>query len=231
MAQGRSRGWLAGDPTDTWRASRHGTRCASNRGEARGLKQDDASADSAIAIAFVVLLSAATVLWIAGCMLVLEPRLLMVLLGLNDVRPGLILGGVAVLLALLCCCAAVTLACVVLHKAWSATQSLRNLSERDHAMPTPGEAVGLLFIPVLNVGWLFVACVGLAVRANRLHRIESGEGTVVSPVLAFTMCILLLGSIVPYLCFPLWVPACVVACVWLVQTQRATRRLKDHQVV
>ena len=78
--------------------------------------------------------------------------------------------------------------CVLLHKAWSAIQD-------GITRPTPGKAVGFLFIPLFNIYWLFVAIGGwgkafngFAQRNHVQHRAPEG--------LFLTHCIL---SIIPFL--------------------------------
>jgi len=55
---------------------------------------------------------------------------------------------------------------VTLHRAWWNVQPARcglNL-----AIPTPGQAVGFLFIPFFNLYWIFIAFAGLMETANAL---------------------------------------------------------------
>jgi len=57
---------------------------------------------------------------------------------------------------------------VTLHRAWRVVQPAgRGLRM---AIPTPGQAVGFLFIPFFNLYWVFIAFAGLMETANALWR-------------------------------------------------------------
>jgi hypothetical protein len=77
-------------------------------------------------------------------------------------------GGALVICGVLLWIPAYVLALIILYRAWSAIQPLRHMAPRDAGMPTPGKAVGFLFIPFFNIYWMFVAYYGLLRRANRL---------------------------------------------------------------
>jgi len=89
---------------------------------------------------------------------------------------------------------------IKLHRAWKVIQSLRREDSAETNMPTPGQAVGFLFIPFFNLYWFFVATVGLARRVNKylsLRRIQA-EPMPVGLAIAMCICGLLLNWI-PFL--------------------------------
>ena len=55
-----------------------------------------------------------------------------------------------------------------LHRAWQVVQPATGLG-RGLKIPTPGSAVGFLFIPFFNLYWMFVAFKGLMDAANALR--------------------------------------------------------------
>jgi hypothetical protein len=74
------------------------------------------------------------------------------------------------------------LAMVWLHQAWSVVP-------RDYDTPTPGQAVGLLFVPFFNLYWIFRAIPGLSLaldrqlnRRDRYRNDSPGSGYVVGIV-------------------------------------------------
>jgi hypothetical protein len=90
---------------------------------------------------------------------------------------------------------------VKVFRGWKLIQPLRRLDWNEADMPTPGSAVGLLFVPFFNLYWFFVAYHGLAIRANK-YMVRSGfDARPMSPGVAQTYCILLLCSAIP--CFGL----------------------------
>ena len=60
---------------------------------------------------------------------------------------------------------------------------------RDIARTTPGKAVGLLFIPLFNLYWVFVSCLGLSKDINKTLQ-QRGMQYRVSEGLELTLCIL-----------------------------------------
>ena len=88
---------------------------------------------------------------------------------------------------------------VKLYRAWKLIQPLRRLDREETDMPTPGTAVGLLFVPIFNLYWIFVATKGLAVRANKYMARAGVGGRPMSEGLALTYAILLVTSFIPFL--------------------------------
>ena len=64
---------------------------------------------------------------------------------------------------------------------------------RDIARTTPGKAVGLLFIPLFNLYWAFVSCLGLSKDLNKTLQ-QRGIQYRVSEGLGLTLCILVILS-------------------------------------
>jgi hypothetical protein len=87
---------------------------------------------------------------------------------------------------------------IILYRGWSLVQPLRYNDPRDAQMPTPGKAIGFLFIPFFNLYWVFVAVPGLAEKLNRLAQ-QRGVVPRVSHGLAMTHAVLFVCGIVPYI--------------------------------
>lgn len=99
---------------------------------------------------------------------------------------------------------------VLLYKAWQAIQD-------GQPRTTPGKAVGFLFIPFYNFYWMFIAYWGWAKDCNTYI---ASKGFSVAPLpeklyLAFP--IIMLCSVVPYLCFVLPLAAIVVFIIISIQ--------------
>ncbi len=91
--------------------------------------------------------------------------------------------GITGLLALVCFAVAGVILLVLTHRAWRAAQPAAALGRR---IPSPGKAVGFLFIPFFNLYWIFVAFPGLMTAANalrvdrRIQAVPFGAGTAVA---------------------------------------------------
>ena len=83
---------------------------------------------------------------------------------------------------------------ILLYRMW---KQIQDLPARHRA----GEAVGLLFVPIFNLYWLFVAFHGLSRELNRYIRIRGVDAAPVGEGLTLATCILLLLSILPYVGF------------------------------
>jgi len=84
----------------------------------------------------------------------------------------------------------------LIYKAWTAIQD-------GYARTTPGKAIGLLFIPLFNIYWLFQAIWGFAKDYNQFierHRIEAKK---LDQSLFLSYPILLILSFLPIPCLPL----------------------------
>ncbi len=129
-----------------------------------------------------------TLFWV--CMLAGAVLLLPLLMTTGFAVPFRLTGGEILVVSWFCCAvAAVVSYCLILHKLWT-------LIPANTARTTPVKAVGLLFIPLFNFYWNFVAFHGLAESLNALLKKSSirdrvGEG------LSLAYCILMCFSVVP----------------------------------
>jgi hypothetical protein len=95
-------------------------------------------------------------------------------------------GLVAVLVAAgLCWLAGVVATLVLVHRLWSAIQG-------GVARTSPGEAVGLLFLPIFNLYWIFQVYFGWAVDFNRSAARAHLRSPRMNEGVALTMCCLAL---------------------------------------
>jgi hypothetical protein len=95
--------------------------------------------------------------------------------------------------------AAYVLALMKVYRAWKLIQPLRQVDPAEATMPTPGTAVGLLFVPFYNFYWIFVAYYGLMTRANKFFAWRRYQVPPAKATLAQWFCILSLVGMVPYL--------------------------------
>jgi hypothetical protein len=82
--------------------------------------------------------------------------------------------------------------CVLLFKLWHQVQD-------GAARATPGKAMGLLFVPVFNLYWMFVAFPGLAAELNRCASRRALNVKPASRGLMVTYCVLCFVAAVPFL--------------------------------
>jgi hypothetical protein len=87
-------------------------------------------------------------------------------------------------------------------------------------MPTPGKAVGLLFVPFWNLYWIFVAIRGLAVKANRYKLLAGIQGKPMSEGLAQAYCVLTLCGLIPFVGILLALPNLVVYYLFILDIDR-----------
>jgi hypothetical protein len=112
-------------------------------------------------------------------------------------------------------CAQVALVAVVAvfgFRAW------RLIQDR-HAPLTPGAAVGLMFIPIFNVVWCFLACRGLARSLNDFSKRREIGAPEVSEGLAIGYCALFAGLYIPLLNVLVW-PAAVIVGLLVMRQMR-----------
>ncbi len=108
----------------------------------------------------------------------------------------------------------VVLLCVLLHKSWSLVQDGK-------APTTPGMAVGLLFVPLFNLYWVFVALYGLAWELNRVAA-GSALAVRVSTGLALACCILLVCLAIPCVSVLALIPATILLNLLVHSIKRAS---------
>jgi hypothetical protein len=116
----------------------------------------------------------------------------------------LVVGGVLLGAGSLPLVASVVLLCVLLYKVW-------DLIQDGHARTTPGTAVSLMFLPLFNLYWVFVAFYGLAqdlITYRRRHGRRDMPRT--SPGLALAFCILFVCTFLPFVNFATTLPMLVV---------------------
>jgi hypothetical protein len=87
------------------------------------------------------------------------------------------LGAIAVIVGVACYC-------VLLYRAWVVIQDGRTF-------PSPGRAVGFLFIPFFNTYWFFIAVYGLARKLNRFVERYDLEAPTASQPLGFAIALYL----------------------------------------
>ena len=97
-------------------------------------------------------------------------------------------------------------------------------------MPTPGAAVGLLFVPFYNLYWFFEAYSGLAVRANKYMRRSKVDARPMSEGLARTYCILIICALVPLLNFLLLPVILVIYYLVILDIDRMRSEVQAWQV-
>lgn len=117
---------------------------------------------------------------------------------LNALYKWLLISWISGVVLLLACVgivgiiAGVVLYCMILHKCWS-------LIPREWARTSPDLAIGLMFVPLFNMYWVFVAMHGLARDLNRLLDELGLSGPRVNETLTLSYCILIVCSWLPYL--------------------------------
>lgn len=82
--------------------------------------------------------------------------------------------------------------CMLMYRMWNQIQ------DGPHRT-TPGTAVGLLFVPLFNLYWIFVAYYGLAVDLNRYTSQKQIAAPRVVEGLSMASCILLICTCIPCL--------------------------------
>jgi hypothetical protein len=154
--------------------------------------------------ATLLLLLGSLFLWtgVVGCNHVADYRRYSEYLGLFQALVAL--GGLSVAGGVLSLFVSVAFFSAFLYKLW-------DLIQDGHARTSPGLAVGLMFVPFLNLYWVFVAVPGLAVDLGKyLRRHGLNEEPPPSVGLAVAFGLLFLGNHIPYLQFLLFLPMLVV---------------------
>jgi hypothetical protein len=115
----------------------------------------------------------------------------------DENEPVAMAGGLVIFASAACMIAGYTVSFVKIYRAWALIQPLRRIDRGEVDMPTPGAAVGLLFVPFFNLYWNFVALYGLATRANKFMVRSGIDARPMNAGLAQTYCILILCAIIP----------------------------------
>lgn len=176
-----------------------------------------ASSERGLEIEVVQRLSTWFTLWWVSLLAVVG--LPLIFIGVNGMPNTLGLsGGEAILLVWFpCMIAAVVLYCLILYTLWT-------FIPVDTARTTPAKAVGLLFVPLFNFYWNFVAFHGLAESLNAQLKRNSILNRRVNEGLSVSYCVLMCCSIVPVA----GVPAALVGLgIWIV----AVKQMKDAGIV
>ena len=118
------------------------------------------------------------------------------------------IGGIITVLAVLCLIAGSVLYFVWLYKAWK-------VASRRPEDPTPGQAVGFLFIPLFNFYWVFRAVPGLSLALQRNLRDGGTSGHGVGLTAA-------IFSVIPYFNFLL---APIPYLIWVAEANKAKDKL------
>jgi hypothetical protein len=115
----------------------------------------------------------------------------------DENAPLSVAGGLALMASMASLIAACVISFVKIYRGWDLIQPLRRADWNEAGMPTPGMAVGLLFVPFYNLYWNFVALQGLASRANKFMTLAKIDGRPMGEGLAQTYCILYVCTVVP----------------------------------
>ena len=98
-----------------------------------------------------------------------------------------IVGVASMVLAMIAFVASIIFWCILHYHLW-------NVIPKGIARTTPGKAVGLMFIPLFNLYWMFVSCLGLSKDLNKTLQ-QSGIRYQASEELGLTFCILTILSL------------------------------------
>lgn len=112
------------------------------------------------------------------------------------------------------------------YLAWKIIQPLRLTDSSEVNMPTPGKAVGFLFIPIFHLYWIFVAFVGLANRSRKFYKIHQIKDRPMSSGLAIGLCVFIL--IFPLLFFSGPLMFFVLFCIYVSDVNRFLNTSREH---
>ena len=157
-----------------------------------------------------------SVFFLASTMFILAASIALTAYWIRGSRGALETAEVLAVLAGFFVLPATALLLIALYHAWEVVQPLRR---QDVNIPTPGMAVSLLFIPLFNIYWMFVATVGLANHLNCLTRLGRHKVKPMKTWLPIAMCLLGLLAVIPYL----HVLGAVSMIMWFIFIQDATR--------
>ena len=127
--------------------------------------------------------------------------------GQNDVL--VVIGGIVLFLAGISCLVGTILYLVWLYKAWK-------VASRRPEDPSPGQAVGFLFIPFFNLYWVFRAVPGLsaALHRNLRQTNPSWAGGTAGHGIGIAAAVI---SVIPYVNFL----SPIFFCIWVASANRA----------
>ncbi len=109
---------------------------------------------------------------------------------------GLAIGGVlltitviGILIGFPALVAAAVCAAIFMYRAWDQVQD-------SEARATPGLAVGLMFVPLFNLYWAYIAIWGLSKNLNSYTRRNNIEAPIVNEGLALGLCVMMSISLI-----------------------------------
>ena len=137
--------------------------------------------------------------------------------------------GLTLVVSGVCLLAAYILSFVKIYRAWDLIQPLRRLDPDSASMPTPGLAIGLLFVPFYNLYWNFVSLHGLAVKSNRYMALTGIEARPMKEGVAQAYCILILCSIVPSIGSFVALANLIVFYLFMLDVDRARGAIRQHR--
>jgi hypothetical protein len=108
-----------------------------------------------------------------------------------------------------------------MHRAWQTVQPAAGLG-RGLKIPTPGKAVGYLFIPFYNLYWIFIAFKGLMDAANALKEDRHIPG---QPFCSGVATAYAVASVTGSIITPLWPLTGFIVCVLLFPIARDVARI------
>lgn len=111
---------------------------------------------------------------------------------------------------------------VFLYRAWDQAQAF---SDRT----TPGQAVGLLFVPFYNFYWVFVAYLELARSMNGELRRMGLSGPRVSEGLTITGCVFQILGAVPFIGIFTVIPAAIIYLILAVQFRKTAVAIAERR--
>tara|TARA_Y100001970_G_scaffold163968_1_gene200354 strand:- start:249 stop:794 length:546 start_codon:yes stop_codon:yes gene_type:complete len=130
----------------------------------------------------------------------------------------ILVGVVIMLIGFIVSTISVVLWCILTHKLWAAIQG-------PSSRTTPGQAVGLMFVPFFNLYWWFQAVWGWSVDYNKHIK---DKGVVVPPVsegVGLAWCVLCCVGIIPFVGYLTAIPQLVLMIIWHSQSIDAVNAL------
>lgn len=106
----------------------------------------------------------------------------------GDPSPAAI--GAVLLFGIAMCTGLAATACFLngIHRSWKLAQLAQGRHRDLEHPPTPGKAVGLMFVPLVNLVWQFKAYAALPNALAAVAEVKHLDGSKMSPELALVMC-------------------------------------------
>jgi predicted RNA-binding Zn-ribbon protein involved in translation (DUF1610 family) len=155
---------------------------------------------------------------------------MVLMIATNDEEQPNVIGVLMILASMGLLLAAYILSIIKIYQGWKLIQPLRRIDWSESSMPTPGMAVGLLFVPFYNFYWNFVAMHGLAIRANK-YMIKAGiNSRPMGEGLAQTYCILTIASAIPCIQYLALLPNLIIYYVFILDVDRMRSAIQAKQL-